>query len=416
MKNKQQKRISKNKNKLKKEIKKAKVKASAFLRVLKLTGAQEDFLSLPHSVRQSFLKESPCPNYQIKFEGDHKNYKLPKEYKTIIINNIEKDLAEVILDCHGKKIAFDDVRYLIAAYNCFSYSSKIKESIELKKIKDFSIFALQKIKPFVKEARVLYIQALINYALPIILMLFDYENGYYPNLKVCYNKNGSPFPVVFVRPLPLKREKVITKNGEERFVFPCVDFAVDGLEIKPIFFPPETIGNEKVLYLYVQDHAIKRLKERLNLPIGQKHLIEFLGRSLANPIVVGKDGDSFLIEYNLAGYKLGYLIVSDEGEYALVRSFKFITMTGTPEFKNIIKKLKATKHDMTHLKLDQLDSMLFSDLFQDEKIKEILFSCNLGHLNDLAESIKSDLSRYLKLEEYEVLKIADNAKKLLNLD
>ena len=413
MRNKKQKRILKNKNKLKKELKRKSKNTSAFLRVLEFADAKEDFLSLPYGVRQSFFKESPWPNYQIRFEGDHKDYKLPKEYKKIILSQVEETLSEVTLDCCGKKINFNDVRYLIAAYGLFNYSSKLNadgQNIKIKKIKEISVSAFQKIKPFLREARDSYVNAFINYSLPIVLMLFDYENGYFPTLKVCYNKKGNAFPVLFVRPMPLKRERLTTKDGSERLAFPCVNFTVDGLEIKPVNFRSNVIENENLLHVYIQDHAINRLKERLDLPIGKRHLMEFLGRSLADPVVVGKDGDSFLIEYRLAGYKLGYLIVSNEGNYALVRSFKFITMTGTPEFKSITKKLRASKHDMTYLKLDQLDSMLFSDLFQDEKMKEILTSCDLGHLNELAETIKSDL------REYETVKIADNVKNLLNLD
>ena len=91
-------------------------------------------------------------------------------------------------------------------------------------------------------------------------------------------------------------------------------------------------------------------------------------------------------------------------------------MTGTPEFKMITKKLRASKHDMTHLKLDQLDSMLSSDLFEDQFIKDVLVDCDLGHLNELAELMKSQSDSDFDFDFSEPLKIADDVKKLLKLD
>ncbi len=419
-KTKDQKRRAKNKKKLKRKANKKKVLDASFFRVMNFLDVKKDFMSLPNQVRSTFLKERPWPSYKITFHSGEriKQYKLHNQLKEGLLLAIHKALEEVELEVQNRKIKFNDVPFLLTIYGLFNFSSKLKikneDSHELKKIKSVSLKAVEKIRPLLEDARRSYLDEFVNCAMPIALMLFDYEGGHYPDFKIYTDSKNRAFPAICITPLILKKEKLTTKDGSDRFAFPCVNFETNGLKVNPVFFPSGTIENEDISHVYVQEHAISRLKERLDLPIGKRHLMEFLGRSLADPVVAGKDGDSFLIEYKLAGYKLGYLIVSNEGKYALVRSFKFITMTGTPEFKMITKKLRASKHDMTHLQLDQLDSMLFSDLFEDEFMKDILIDCDLGHLNELSELMKSQGSDFDFSEH--TLEIADDVKKLLELD
>ena len=420
-KTKEQKRRTKNKNKLKRKANKKKLLNAAFFRAIDFLDVKKYFMSLPNEVRRTFLKESSWPSYKIIFHSGcrMKQYKLHSQLKESLLLTIDKTLEKVELEVQNRKIKFNDVPFLLTVYGLFNFSSKLEiknDSHELKKIKSVSLKAIEKIRPLLQDARKSYLDEFVNCAMPIALMLFDYEGGHYPDFKIHKDSKNRAFPVICITPLILKKEKLTTKDGGDRFGFPCVNFETDGLKVNPVFFPSGTIENEDILHVYIQEHAISRLKERLDLPIGKKHLMEFLGRSLANPVVVGKDGGSFLIEYKLVGYKLGYLIVSNEGKYALVRSFKFITMTGTPEFKMITKKLRASKHDMTHLKLDQLDSMLSSDLFEDQFIKDVLVDCDLGHLNELAELMKSQSDSDFDFDFSEPLKIADDVKKLLKLD
>jgi hypothetical protein len=144
--------------------------------------------------------------------------------------------------------------------------------------------------------------------------------------------------------------------------------------------------------------------ERLGIsPLG--YMFDCLGRSLSKPILSGNSGPSYLLEFNYYSNKLGYLLISNEGDFAVVRSFKFITMTGTPEFYNLKKALKGSREDFEYLGLDTLETLLNSDISKDTKLREIFESCGLGHLftiNHLQfakpeSSVAEEIKQYFRL-------------------
>ena len=160
------------------------------------------------------------------------------------------------------------------------------------------------------------------------------------------------------------------------------------------------------LPVFVQSHALRNLERRVNLPGAVPYLQMWLEQSLANPVVVGRGaGGELLVEFRIQAHRLGYLIVTPLAEVAVVRTFKFLTMAGTPESRLIARHLRLRRCDTEWLGLDDLAAFTRSDLRDDPVLRPLLASCGCGHLFDLDESdwtpppkpLAAEVRRYLGL-------------------
>jgi hypothetical protein len=157
--------------------------------------------------------------------------------------------------------------------------------------------------------------------------------------------------------------------------------------------------------VYVQSHALKQLQQRINLPDAKPYLEHWLNESLNEPYIVDRQGDDLLIEYRLKEYRVGYLVVTMLDEMAVVRTFKFLTMEGSPEARMLHQRLGLTRRDVDWLRLSELSAFTQTDLRQDEELRSIFEECGCGHLfsPDLADCVPSsqsyaaDLRRYLRM-------------------
>jgi hypothetical protein len=159
--------------------------------------------------------------------------------------------------------------------------------------------------------------------------------------------------------------------------------------------------------VYVQGHALKRLHERVNLPTAKPYLESWLAESLSKPRVVerqGSRGQHLVVEYRIGKHRFGYLIMTVMRRMAVVRTFKFLTMSSTPEGKKLEKRLRITRADVDHLGLHELDAFTQTDLSADPELRWLLKRCGCGHLFELEpqdyaaqpKAVAADVKRYLK--------------------
>jgi hypothetical protein len=236
-------------------------------------------------------------------------------------------------------------------------------------------------KIYLKDIYHDYLNEICDVVAKISLVHFNFENGIYPQLKIKRNESKKSYPAIYLKKLNIKKTQLTLEN-KSRSAYPLVHFSFK--ELTPLFFEKNTIDNEHVLPIYVQDHALGRMLERIKIvPLGYLH--DCIGRSLADPKVVGMDGSSYLVEFHLYSIKIGYLLVAKTSNFALIRSFKFLTMTGTPEFNELSKTLRATKYDISYLGLDNLETLVNSDIHKDEELRKIFSRCGLEDLFKLSE-------------------------------
>ncbi len=370
-----------------------------YAQIFEILEIKDKISSLPNSLKEDIYNFS-WPKIAIDTKGIED---LP--IRTQIEDAIKSSLDKETIEINGKFVFLSAVNYVIALreiieswYKEFesvlreseknknkNKNEKIIEKHNLRKTHDTLNYINSKLVPLVNSIYEKYLQAISNIACKYINAHFDFENGIYPKFVIGRTESQKTFPLIQVHKLNLKKEKLKIADQERTA---CLGHCVSLFGVSPISFEPNTIDNKEKIPVYIQDHAIIRLKERLGIIRPAGYLLDCLGRSLAKPVVVGFDGESYLIEYKLYdNYKLGYLIVSKTENFALVRSFKFITMTGTPEFKKLTGILRATKHDVSYLGLDTMDVFINSDISKDEKLKSIFEKSDLGHLLELCEIV-----------------------------
>ena len=140
------------------------------------------------------------------------------------------------------------------------------------------------------------------------------------------------------------------------------------------------------LPVYVQSHALRNLDRRVNLPAVAPYLQAWLEDSLRHPVIVEREaGGDWLVEFRIQSRRVGYLIVTPLEDAVVVRTFKFLTMSGTPEARKIARRLKLNRRDNEWLGLDDLAAFTRTDLCDDPVLRPLLESCGCGHLFDLDE-------------------------------
>jgi hypothetical protein len=159
--------------------------------------------------------------------------------------------------------------------------------------------------------------------------------------------------------------------------------------------------------VFVQSHALLRLRQRLNLKVLVPFLEYWLYASLAKPVVVERSGKDLLVEYAVQGERLGYLIVTPlpHQQLVAVRTFKFLTMGNTPEQRKLMKVFKMTRADVDWLRLASLETFTQTDLRYDPLLREKLEACGCGHLFTLdwaelvcqPQPVAAEMRKYLRL-------------------
>jgi hypothetical protein len=157
--------------------------------------------------------------------------------------------------------------------------------------------------------------------------------------------------------------------------------------------------------VYVQGHALRQLHRRLNFPSLLPVIESWLAESLRDPRIVDRQGADLLVEYRVAERRLGYLICTPCDGMIIARTFKFLTMEGTPEARKLRARLGLGRRDIDWLRLDELTAFTGSDLGWDDELRELFTECDCGHLFELDEmdflstprSYATDVRRYLRL-------------------
>jgi len=121
--------------------------------------------------------------------------------------------------------------------------------------------------------------------------------------------------------------------------------------------------------VYVQAHALQRLKERVDV-IANSYLQFYLYLSIQDLVVVRTESGQQLIEFHYAGKKLGYFAFDLLGKNLVIRTFLFITMDGTPEGDTLREKLGIEAEDKRYLSIDKLSTFVISDIKSNPEVKQ----------------------------------------------
>ncbi len=175
-------------------------------------------------------------------------------------------------------------------------------------------------------------------------------------------------------------------HGQRRKCYPCaVPDPLDGL--RPLTWRPAEVGvgdSGEAIPVYISDHAIARLYERIPLaPFFDVHH-KILRDALESPRVhpSSRDGE-FLVAAGEPDRKVGYFVVAVLPDSVYVKTFLFLTMQGTPEAKRLRIKAGLSRKDIIAFKLDNVITLGYSDIGEDPELRALLAECGCDHLLDL---------------------------------
>jgi len=179
-----------------------------------------------------------------------------------------------------------------------------------------------------------------------------------------------------------------------------------------IALTPEQLGmtgilQQLLLKVYIQTHAIDRIKERIGIYFMGTSYIEIINAILTQKPYRADDG-GFLFPYSYLNKRLGYLKANVIGDKIIIRTFLFLTNNGTPEGKKLATMLRVQKEDKKYLGIDKLSTFINSDIETNENLKQIFTQAGCSslfemkkHMNkkpDHAIQCANYLSQYLGLK------------------
>ena len=176
-------------------------------------------------------------------------------------------------------------------------------------------------------------------------------------------------------------------------------------------------GSKTALNVFIQSHALTRLKERLDL-LDQEAINYALWENTHTIEQFESYQGYLLLPFKVFGIKIGYLVANVVEDKLLFRTFLFITHNSSPEGSRLRKLTGLGKEDITYWKIDRLST--FVKLKAEKYPKLIQLFCKAGleklmELKDKEFTIDSMQAANLDgLSEY--ITRGKNELKLMNLN
>ncbi|MDR2358640.1 MAG: hypothetical protein LBD87_02405 [Prevotellaceae bacterium] len=163
-------------------------------------------------------------------------------------------------------------------------------------------------------------------------------------------------------------------------------------------FPTCREEDDRELSIYIQQHAILRLKERLQiLPPTERMMLLYSSLMLSPIITPGPDDQPLFVAHidnnkNVKKEKFGYFSFVIQGDKLFILTFLPITSALTPEGKRLQKRLHLSTKDITYLGMDSLNFLFDIDFEQIPLLKEALVQSGIYEA-------KKHLQRWLSLPD-----------------
>jgi len=135
--------------------------------------------------------------------------------------------------------------------------------------------------------------------------------------------------------------------------------------------------------VYIQNHALLRLKERLDTlePFERNYMLQF---SLRQCNIFRLNSGQYTIKFINSNQELiGYLPFTIIGQKLLVLSFLPITSPATPEGKLLCEALKLNKEMLSYYAMDKLSFFHNTDFDAIPILKEAIVNAGMWHLTEI---------------------------------
>ena len=178
-------------------------------------------------------------------------------------------------------------------------------------------------------------------------------------------------------------------EGNKRTIFKL--FFNSRKELLPFTITPDKLGIKGVmqafpLQVFIQRHAIIRMKERLSEQFVHACYLNVFYAMASEPIPLNNKR-SFLFPLTFGKAKLGYLKADIIGDKLVIRTFLFISNNGTPEGKKLQELFGLQKADKKYLGIDKLSTFILSDIKENKQLKKLFDEAGCGDLFKLDKTL-----------------------------
>jgi hypothetical protein len=221
------------------------------------------------------------------------------------------------------------------------------------------------------------LEAHLDYIISIVTLFFNDFKGmvYWIDKENVSEKSDSSdffFQLLINNYCPIKIP--VRKDGKSRPAFEvCWGYSNQGLF--RLSFEPRQLGltaqlDSASLPVYIQSHALDRLRERIDC-VAEFILLTNIFSSLSLCSFYRGPNDTYHFDYRLLDKKVGYLVGSIYQGIVLINTFLFITNNGTHEGDKLAQITKMQKMDKEYLAIDKLSAFYESDLLENPVVKQL---------------------------------------------
>jgi hypothetical protein len=143
------------------------------------------------------------------------------------------------------------------------------------------------------------------------------------------------------------------------------------------------------LPVYVQQHALDRMRERLGLVIPAFY-ITVLMEALLRKEIIPVTKSRMLITCFTNDLKIGYFVAEVIDGVVLIRTFLLLTNGGTPEGNKLSRLTGLQTEDRKYLSIDTLQGLANSDIARNEAICKLFRDAGCGSILELCKKINND--------------------------
>lgn len=175
--------------------------------------------------------------------------------------------------------------------------------------------------------------------------------------------------------------------------------------LKPSLLNISGVPDDQPMEVYIQSHALHRFRERTE-GIYDFAAQFYIYESFLDPKVCYDSNHNLLIEYQIKGLKAGYFRFDIVGNIVVIRTFLFLTNSGTPEGDLLGKNTGLKVLDKNYLAIDKLSTFMSSDINKNEQVNKIFSDAGCQSLFELHEMLgnicmkDSDQSSFMLMLDY----------------
>jgi len=179
------------------------------------------------------------------------------------------------------------------------------------------------------------------------------------------------------------RKKYFQRNGVYRPAYaiglPNLDMVTKWLQIETSILDGKYQGDKEKLDVYIQSHALERMKERLDLlDPTSLYFVIWSNTSTLNSFVFYHD--LLLCPIQIHNCKVGYFVAEIIDDCLVLKTFLFITHSSTPEGDTLKKISGLGWKDISYWKIDRLSTFMKIDTIKYPRLAEMFNEAGLTDL------------------------------------